>query len=347
MNVQKVKYEVVYNGRNITEDILPHVLNFSYSDKSQGEADEITILLEDAGKLWQNNWYPSKGDTVSAKIFHPTQGTLNCGTFTIDEVSGEGSESGDLFTIKGIAAGINKKIRSKNSYAHENKTLREIASHIAGKHGFTVEGTIQDVRIGRVTQYRENDLKFLKRLSFEYGYTFNVRDQKLIFTNVFDLEKKSSALTIHRSELINWSITDKTSGTYKDAKISHHSPRHKKTFSHTTRETEEAYQGAKVDTLEIRSKAENAQQAELKSRVALYRANSKQQEGNFTMPGNIYCVAGNNCTLEGIGQFSGLYYLAETTHSVDPSGGYTVAGSVKRVGLVEKAKQKKEKKDDE
>ncbi len=340
MNAPKVAYEVIYNQKDITKDILGNVIRFSYTDKSQGEADEIEIVLEDAARLWQNEWYPTKGDTISARIFD-ANGTLNCGSFTVDEVIGEGSkDGGDMIAIKGIAAGIKKKIRTKTSYAHENKTLREIANTVAGLHGFSVEGSIKDVRIARVTQYRESDLKFLKRLSYEYGYTFSVRDNKLIFTNIFELENKSSALTLHRSELVNWSITDKTSNTYRAAKISYHNPKEKKIVSFEQQEKEEAYQGAKADTLELRIKAENEQQAELKSRVALYRANSLQQEGAIDIPGNILAIAGNNCELQGLGMFSGKYYLETSTHSVDKDGGYTTNCNVKRVGLVNKSKQK-------
>jgi len=203
-----------------------------------------------------------------------------------------------------------------------------------------VQGNIASVRIARVTQYRETDLKFLRRLSFEYGYSFSIRDSKLIFTNIFELENKNSALSIHRSELISYSITDKTSETFKGAKVSYHNPRQKKVISHEQSESVVAYQGAKVDTLELHVKAENQQQAELKGRVALYRANSLQQSGSIEMPGNTLAVAGNNCELQGIGMFSGQYYLDTSTHTVDRDGGYVTNGEVKRIGLVNKEKQK-------
>lgn len=339
MNVPKTKYEIVYNGKNITGDILPFVLSFVYSDKSAGEADELELVLEDKLDLWKNEWFPTKGDTLSAKIID-VNGTLDCGVFTIDELSGEGSTDGDRFTIKALAAGINKKLRSKNSHAHENKNLREIATHIAAKHGLSVSGTIQDVRISRVTQYRETDLAFLKRLSFEYGYTFNIRDKQLIFTSVFELETKASALEIHRNEITGWNVSDKTAQTYSRAKIAYHNPKQKKVISHEQAETTDAFKTAKVDTLELKVKADNQQQAQLKTKVALYRANSLQQEGSIEMPGNIYAVAGNNITLVGLGVFSGLYYLETSSHNVDRDGGYVTTLNIKRVGMVDKAKQK-------
>ncbi|MCG2614899.1 hypothetical protein LZZ85_11425 [Terrimonas sp. NA20] len=343
MNAPKTSYEIIYNGKNITADIFPHVASFSYSDRSQGEADELEIVLEDSEKLWQNAWYPVKGDTVVARIIDKS-GTLECGTFTVDEISGDGSVDGDTFTIKALAAGINNKIRTKHSQAHEGKSLREIANTIALKHGLKVEGEIRDVRIARITQYRETDLKFLKRISFEYGYSFSIRGDKLIFTNIFDLENKASALIIHRSEIVSYSITDKTSETYKNVKLVYHNPKQKKTIEHEQAEAAEAFKNAKNDTLEVRTRAENKQQAELISKVALYRANSRQQEGRINMPGFIYAVAGNNCEVQGLGMFSGQYYLDATTHSVDRDGGYNVELEIKRIGLVNKEKQKNKKK---
>lgn len=335
MNVPKATYEIIYNGKNITGNILPYVKSFTYSDKSNGEADEIEILLEDSEKLWQNNWYPSKGDTVSAKIFF-LGNVLDCGAFTVDELSGEGSTDGDNFTIKGIAAGINKKIRSKHSYAHENKTLREIVNTIAAKYGFTVKGQISNISIGRETQHRETDLKFLRRLADGYGYTFSIRDKQLIFTDIFSIENKQDALTISRADIISYSITDKTANTFKSAKNTYHNAKKKQVISYEEDESNEAYTNVKEDSLDLHFRTENKQQSEIKTKVALYKANSRQQSGSIEMPGNILVMAGNNCTMEGLGKFSGKYYIDSTTHEVSSDGGYTTSAEIKRVGLIEK-----------
>ena len=340
MNAPKAQYEILYNGTNITGSILPFVINFSYTDKSKGEADEIELQLEDTDKLWQNEWYPTKGDTLQANIFVLGQ-ELNCGVFTVDEIVSEGTkDGGDVISIKGIAAGINKKIRTRNSYAHENKTLREIANTIAAKHGLSVQGRIIDVRIARETQYNETDLHFLHRIADEYGYTFSIRDKLLIFTNIFEIETKTEALTIKRAEMISRSITDKTSKTYKAVKISHHNPKQRKVITHEQRESEPAYKDAKSDTLVIHLRAENSQQAEIKSKVALYRANSLQQSGNVSIPGNILALAGNNCEVTGCGVFSGKYHISQSTHNVSKDSSYITDLELKRTGLIETKKHK-------
>lgn len=337
MIVPKNRYEVVYNGKNITGDILPYVIRFTYSDRANGEADELELLLEDTDGLWQSDWYPLKGDTISAKIYDETGRALDCGTFTVDEIKGRGTKAeGETLSIKAIAAGINKKIRTKCSYAHEKKTLREIANTIASKHGLTVTGNIADIRIDRVTQYRQTDLKFLQRLAYEYGYSFSVRDKLLVFTNVFELESKTEALTIYRNECTSFEVTDKTANTYKGVKVAYHNPRQKKIISHEQSETDATHETVKADNLEVRVRAENQQQAEIKGRVALYRANSLQQEGNVEMPGNVLALAGNNCEVVDRGMFSGKYYIFSSTHSVSKDSGYTTRLEIKRIGLAQK-----------
>ncbi|MEO6682175.1 MAG: hypothetical protein ABIN48_05060 [Ginsengibacter sp.] len=346
MTVPKVTYEIYYQGTNITGSILPYLISFSYTDKSKGEADELEITLEDSDQLWQNAWYPTKGDKISAKIFDLGK-VLDCGTFTVDEIVSSISIDGDILSIKGIGAGINKAIRTKNSYAHENKTLREIANTIAAKHGLKLQGNIENVRIARETQYREHDLKFLQRLANDYGYTFSIRENLLIFTSVFELENKTEALTINRNEIISSEITDKTSNSFRAVKLSYHNPKEKTVITFEKKEDDPAFTGGKVDTLEIKLRAENKQQAEIKSKVALYNANSLQQEGNATILGNILALAWNNCTLLGRGVFSGNYYIRESSHLVEKDGGYTTSIDIKRTGLIEKEKKAKKKEESE
>lgn len=339
MNVPRVQYEIIYNGKDITADIKQHVKSFSYTDKAQGEADELEIILEDVEGLWKNEFYPTKGDTVSAKIFD-ANGTLDCGIFTVDELSAEGGEDGDTFTIKALAAYITKPLRTRSNYAHENKTLREIANTVAAKHGLKLIGKIEEVRLERCTQYNETDLSFLKRLAFEFGYTFSIRAEQLIFASIYEIEDREAALTINRSEVISYSIQDKTNTTYQSATVKHHNPKTKKLHLYTYDETRPAYNGVKSDTLQLTVKAENQQQAMLKARAALYNKNSLQQEGTISMPGNIYAIAGNAIEFIGAGRASGRYYIHSSTHTVDPDGGYLTGTDIKRIGLVLKSKEK-------
>lgn len=323
-------YQVLYNGKNITADISRHLLSLSYSDKTEGESDELQIELEDKDKLWQNEWYPEKGSTLTAELGMKDGLKLDCGTFMIDEIELSGPP--DVVSIRALAVGIHGRLKTqKGGRNHEGKTLTEIVRTIASINGFTVQGTIADIRFGRIAQHRETDLQFLSRLAAEYGHTFSIRGKVLVFTKTDELEARSSSLTFDRSELISFSVRDKTAGIYKRAVVKFHNPE--------TNELSEYSENADADTaidddLEIKTKAENKQQAEAKAKAALHRANTLMQSGSISVPGNILMIAGNNVDLTGLGLLSGKYHILNSTHNIDKSGGYTVDAEIKRVGLV-------------
>ncbi len=330
----KATVKLLYNNRNITQDIAGSLLSFNYMDKVQGESDELGLSLLDENGLWMNEWYPEKGATITAEINYKGQ-ILPCGSFTIDEIEIAGPP--DVVTIRALAAFVTKKIRTKHSTAHENKTLGEIARTIAAKHGMRVAGVIPNVRIGRATQHRQTDLAFLNRLAAEYGAVFSIRDKVITFTSIYELEAKTGVITIPRTQLSSYSIKDKTAETYKSARLLYHNPTNDELVSHTEGSTAD---GVKDDTLELRCTAENKQQAEMKSKAALHNANTIQQEGNASMEGNVLLVSGSNFELTGMGAVSGICHITESAHNIDRSGGYKTDIIFKRVGTVPPAKRK-------
>lgn len=338
METLKPQFKVVYQGKDISADVGRYLLALTYTDHTEGKADEIQLELEDTDGLWRSDWYPQKGDTVQVAIGYDS--LVDCGTFEVDEIRLDGPP--DRIVICGLSAAVKKKLRTQSSAAYESQTLKQIAQSIAGKNGLTVEGTIENIKIARVTQNRETDLGFLRRIAAEYGYLFSVRGTKLVFTSLFDIEKGKAVRELDRSELQSYSLTDKTSQTFKSAKVAYHNPVDNKVVEGEENKATNA-DGKEVDiatgdTLEIRTKAENQQQAEKKAKAALYRHNSKQQEGSFVIEGDPVMLAGNNFELTGMGTLSGKYHIETSRHTISASG-YTTSLDVKRVGFVEKVKQ--------
>lgn len=328
-------YKILYDGKNITADITRHLLSLSYTDKTEGESDELEIQLEDVDRLWQNEWYPKKGSVIKADIGMASGAVLSCGSFMIDEI--EFSAPPDIVCIRCLAAGTQSGARTKRSYAHESKTLSEVIRTVAENGGFQVSGKIENIRIGRVMQHRETDLSFLKRLSRDYGYVFSVRDKTLVFTSIYDLEAREKVLSLDRTDLISFSFRDKTSETYKGAKARYHNSLTKETVSHS--ESGESEDTA-ADHYEIRSKAENKQQAEAKAKAALHRKNTQEKTGIIVTPGNTLLVAGQNIELTGLGVLSGKYHVTGSRHTIDKSAAYSTEAELKRVGTVPENKHK-------
>lgn len=340
MDAIGTSFKVLYNGKNISEDISLHLLGFSYTDNVSGEADSFEIKLEDVEGKWSNEWYPQKGAELTLSFGNANEPLITPNKFEIDEIklSGE-KESGDIVSIKALSAGINKQLHTKGSHAHENKTLSEIVHTYASKYGLTVVGPISDIRIGRVTQHREKDLTFLNRLADEYGYAFTVKGSKLIFTPLKSLEAINKVTSIDKTDCIDWEISDKGIGVFNQATVKSHNPNQNRTIKSTYTvdqvankdNAEFTFLKEGNNSLEVRTKTENEQQANAKSEAALHKSNSLQQTATVRVIGNVVLLAGQNIELTGFGRNSGVWHILKSKHEFDKSKSYETEMELKRV----------------
>lgn len=308
-------FELFYQQKNITKDVSPYVTSIEYTDAEHGESDELQITFEDSDKLWQGSWIPSKGDCLRAYIGYKAEKLLNCGQFEIDEL--EYDTPPDVITVKGLATGIKKPLRQKNSVGYENKTLKQIAKEIADKHGYTLVGKISDVRVDRITQHQERDLTFLTKLAEQYGYIFKITENNLVFYDVQKLKGTKSTQIFFKSDLIHINLREKTSQKYKSVQVSYFDPKKKKTVKATAR-NENVVKG---DTLKINVRCSSRKDAIVKANAALGTADTKI-EGSLEFVGNPYLIAGTNIELKGIGHFSGKYHITQARHVLDRASGY-------------------------
>lgn len=331
MRITEPNFKVLYDNKNITNDISKYMLSITYNDKMEGESDEIEIQLEDVDLLWQNSWYPEKGAKLTVWIE-----SIKCGVFEIDEIELTGPP--DTVSIRGMATGIKNTLRTKNSDAHENKTLKQIAEKVAKKNNLTISGTIPDITLGRVSQNRETDLAFLKRISQDYGLVFSVRESVITFTSIYDLHKRNVSFTIDKTDLKSYSIKDKSAEGKSSTKVVHTNPKKNEKV-----EADLAYQkwadeeGSEFpdvvnqDIEVVHSRTENKQQAESKAKAAMHLSATNQFEGRISLMGNNLMLSGNNFQLTGLGLLSGKYNIKSSSHKIDKSGGHTVDAEIKRL----------------
>lgn len=308
-------FELFYEKKNITKDVSPYVTSISYTDVEHGESDELEITFEDSAKLWQDAWLPTKGDSLRLYLGYKDEKLLNCGCFEIDEL--EYNAPPDTITVKGLATGIKKPLRQKNSVGYENKTLKQIAKEIADKHNLTLVGDIADVRVDRITQNKTQDLTFLTKLAEQYGYIFKIAENNLVFYNVSQLKDAKAIQILYKTDFSMLSFREKTSQRYKSVEVSYFDPKKKKTLKATAR-NEKVEKG---DTLKITARCSDKKQAIMKAKAALGTADIKI-EGYFEIVGNPNLVAGGNVEIKGIGHFSGKYHITHARHVLDRLRGY-------------------------
>jgi phage protein D len=340
----KPLFKVFYNNKDISRDLSRALVDLVYKDAVIGKVDELEITLEDSDGNWRSSWYPQKGAILKLKIGYE-DALADCGEFQIDEIELSGPP--DTVKIKAVSARVTSAMRTVNKGAYESVTLKQIAEKIAAKHGLTVAGTFYTLRVERATQNDETDLAFLARLAGQFGYIFNVKGSTLVFSSVYDLEVGTPVVEIDRSQLMSYSIRDKSEGTYKSCVVKYSNPKTAQLVNYeykteTLKNTDGVSytQVTRGDVLKVHAKAENRGQAEAMAKAALHGKNSKQHAGNIVVEGFPLLVAGNNFELTGLGELSGKYNIETSTHRIDRGGGYVTELEIKRVGFVSLVKQK-------
>ncbi|SRR5579875_202637 len=362
--VRHPRWELVYAGRNITGRITAMAIEITYSDHhahhhrrrkqaamTAAETDELEVVLEDRDRRWQGPWLPQRGDAVSLMIgYEGDERMLNCGNFQVDELELHGPP--DTFHLKCIAAGITPALRTPRSAAYENQTLLGVAQTIAARHQLTVTGAPQDVNVTwqRLTQRRETDLQFLRRLALAHNYDFTIRGSQLVFYARPALEQAAPVLTITRGSaqggeyqpryampmpLVagqgvfakSFEFQTKTQALYRSANVAYLNPALKQLIAASAQDSS----SPTGDDLHLVARCETPQQAQLKAQGALHDANMLETTARIETEGNVLLVAGVNVALVGFGSYDGTYHVESSRHRLDRLSGYTTEVELRKL----------------
>lgn len=337
---------LLYNNKDITEDVSRDLISFSWTDKSSKEADDLTIKLHNVHGLWCGDWQAAKGAKLTAEIVHTNwngedgENRLPCGTFEIDEttVSGPPSE----VAIKGISVPITSKARGQaKTRAWDNVRLSQIASDVAGNAGLDLIFELaKDPLYQREDQLEEADLSFLQGLATEAGASLKVSHDKLILFDEKEYEKKPSVLTLDVSDLTRWSLQNKSSSVYRSCKVKYHDPETDEDIEHEEDADLANLSGEDQNgrTLSLNQRCKNLAEAEELAKNTLHDANKYEVSGKLDAPGDLRVVAGVNIELTGVGRYSGKYVVDTVVHTVDSRGGHVMSLNIRRGGKGSKGK---------
>lgn len=320
--------DIIIDGKNVTGDVSRYLSQITYTDNLEGESDDVSLTFEDVDGNWASSWYPSQGDSMIIRMGDALD-KLYCGVFEIDEIGFEFPPS--TFNVKAIAAAISKNLRTKNGKAFEKQSLKKIAQFFADKHGLKLTGNIGElskIQIERKTQDNQTDISFLSSLAKEYGLIFSVRGDMLVFMSSNDLEKSSPAVTFSKRQISKASFQDKTSQVYASATVA---TRDTRTNSVKKYNIKSAGNAAEKDTLVISGRVENDSQAEAKAKGALKDKNKDKITGSLTVPGNVMIISGINIELVGLGAFSGIWHVIQSTHTINKDSGYTTSMNIRKL----------------
>lgn len=330
---RRAKLLLKYNNKDISADLAPFLLDFSYTDYASGKADDLQISLEDRGGLWRSSWMPDKGATIKASIL--TQNweregqikKLPLGTFEIDEIECSGPP--DTVKIKAVSVPVSASLRGEDkTRAWEKIKLSTIAKDIANGAGLKL---LYDAEYNpvydRIEQTEESDLAFLLRLCEDAGLALKVTDKQIVIFDESKYEKQPPITTIIRgkSPVISYSGISETREIYSSARVEYQGSDNKKGIKYTYTPSNRPKTGK---TLVINERVTSIAEAEQLAKMRLRQKNKEEVKFNLTMMGDIRLVAGVTVKIKGWGNFDGKYFVETAEHS---GPGYTVKLELRRV----------------
>ncbi|MDR6952685.1 phage protein D [Ancylobacter sp. 3268] len=336
--IREPAFRLVYQGRDITSELAMWPTEITYTDRTHGESDEVRVTVHNSNGLWLDDWEPQEGDKFQLDYGYADE-LAPAGEFTVDEDTATGDASGDRVEFRGLSAPKTEELRTAKHRSFEEQSLSEIVSKVAGEHGFSVEGEIEDLSYERVTQNGERDLAFLKRLAEETGHYFAVKGQTLVFTSrnalrSADPVRTFDPVTDFPRNLTAYSLRKADHVAAKRAEVRYHHPQRKKVISGDSSSSDDlGLMTASGDVVKLDVRVENEEQAERLAKSKLDERNSPKYAGTLDLVGDPGVVAGVVIELTSFGKKSGKYLVKQSTHTQRRSG-YTT--SVEIEGLTDK-----------
>jgi hypothetical protein len=224
---RKAKPSLTFSGKKVDTTLKDYLQSVTYTDVASGSSDTLSITLHNIDGKWLNQWYPTKGNTVSGSIKflnwnnNGKDKKLSCGSFTMDDIKFSfGPKTADFSCISQPAAeSFRTRERDKT---WEKITIKGIATEICSRYGLKLAYSATSYTIDKLEQSND-DCSFLSKLCEDYGLAMKIYKNKIVVYDQTTLENKASVATLNLKDFEEGgpSITDSIYGTYTGARVSY------------------------------------------------------------------------------------------------------------------------------
>jgi len=336
---RRTKLAVSWQTRAIARDLAPHLKSLTYVDNLSGAADDLALELEDKADLWANDWRPTFGDQVVARLeaeawfgYRQKVTSLRLGTFAHDKISIAGPpRSVSLKCVSApLATGLRRRKRTK---AWRSVTLKQIASDITQRAKLELEfDDDPGPPYKHAVQNDKSDLEFLQELCKEVGRTLKVTESKIVIyvESKLDAAPAIGEIDLRGGHVVSWSFDGDDSGRYGSCHVSCFDPRTGKKVEGQYPANGETVRGLDPNgqTLELVIRVSDGAEALARAKAMLRNANRFATSGTLTTIGDPGLVAGVVFDLKNAGGLSGKFIITRAEHR--PIGGYVCALAVRR-----------------
>ncbi len=330
---RSARLQVVYDKTDITSDLLPDLLAWTYTDNLSGQADDLQLTLHNIDQRWSGSWMPDLSATLQATLIRDSWDKpgeterLTLGTFEIDTV--EIGYPPSRVSIKALSVPESGSLLGQQrNKAWEKTKLAVIAAEKAKAAGMKLFYDTQDnPEYDRIEQTEETDLAFLMRLCNDAGLCLKLTGKQLVIFDEAKYEGVAAIGTLSRSasELKSFSGRTTSIGCYKACQVIYYAGKGQKPITAKF----EAPNAPKVGrVLTLKEQVSSVAEAQRRAKKKLREANKEAMQISLTMVGNPQYVAGVTVNLSGFGVFDGKYIVTRATHS--QQSGYETSLELRR-----------------
>lgn len=313
-----------YNGINATGDFSAKTEVFSYTDNASGEADTLSVTVNNQSGQWLNGYMPEEGDYVEATIIvenwssEGDKRSLSCGKFDLDDFRASG------YPETAVIGGITIPVRTDFNVTLKNRhfsstSTKAILSDLCGSAGISLCYEAEDYHVEEIEQSGQSDMEFAFGLCKDHDLAMKLYNSKLVVYDQTAYEQKSASYSVHKNEMQTYSYSRAKSNLYDSVEIQYADPNAEDTLTYSY-----VIPGSSGKrTLYLNEQAETYSEAEIKAKSRLLENIRQATSLNFRVMGDTKHIAARNIQIVGLGKADGKYFIDSVTHSKNAKGVYT------------------------
>lgn len=290
-------FKVEVNDTDITDVLQKDMISLDVSDEEGILSDEITLKI--AGAYTR----PPYGDEVKLWLGYEETSLEFLGTYKVQTTSRKNKE---VLTIKATAVNFAGDLKRKKTRDFKDMSYKALCEQIAREHYLEVLCDF-DAYFSYFAQHDESDLAFLMRIARDVNQIFSIKNNTLFFG-----AKKQEKLNYEVSfeDCISLDITHSNKTKYGGVKATW-----RDTKSNTDKEINH---GDENPTLEIQGSFKDENEALLKAKARLERANKGTVTGSLELMGRVMFAGGTLVLSDSYDD--GVYGITKVSHRFDDGG---------------------------
>ncbi|MFG6359292.1 hypothetical protein JBF11_03555 [Taurinivorans muris] len=310
---------ILYKNKELTRDITQFIAKFEYTERLDGEADDISLsFLDKYGTFIYEHFLPDRGDTLIPTLYfehwykEDEIHEVSLGEFEVDEFEIENSLGSQIISIKAVPALVNSSLAGqKKNRAWENVKLSAVAGDIANTQGVELLYQAKEILLRRVDQKNQSDLVFLAGVCRQNGLRLKVADNKIIIEESKEQEKRR---IITQSDYCSFNVRVQSQDVYNGVHIKYYDALEEKDFEYQFT-PQNAPKVGKV--LELNDRVKNFAEAEQVAKARLREKNKKAVELTMKIYPNPFIRCGTRLEFSPVAYLGETFIVSEMNYSLD------------------------------